>query len=362
MPARKRDLTVDERGFVEQALKNAQFFCELKESQRRMVVESMHPRETHAGELIIEEGTTGDEFFVVASGVYDCTLAKHGKDAPPVSSFEHGNWFGELALVYNMPRAASIRCREPGVLLSLGRTRYTAILSRGSTRRSTMTKKGGGRRRTPQMIKSESSAFASVDLETLKEKFREHDTSKTGTLTRSELMHLLSEIFGEQRLVAKDSTGASIIDTLLDGLDSDGSGDIDLDELIAAWRAWFGAAMHPVRALLIIDVQNDFIAGSLALKSCPAGQDGAKVVPVINELRSSIAFDHVAISLDWHPKDHCSFWECARDGKFPAPVHSSQDANEARKAALFTQVVLTAPNGKDPMPQSLWPRHCVQNT
>ena len=43
-------------------------------------------------------------------------------------------------------------------------------------------------------------------------------------------------------------------------------------QLLAAWRAWFGAAVRPVRCLLIIDVQNDFIDGTLSIAACPAGQ------------------------------------------------------------------------------------------
>lgn len=63
----------------------------------------------------------------------------------------------------------------------------------------------------------------------------------------------------------------------------------------------------PRSALVVVDVQNDFINGSLALKNCPAKQDGAEVVPVINELIDTVPFDAVAYTLDWHPQDHCSF-------------------------------------------------------
>ena len=41
--------------------------------------------------------------------------------------------------------------------------------------------------------------------------------------------------------------------------------------------------VRPVSALLVIDVQNDFISGSLAIKNCAAGQDGADVVSPINK-------------------------------------------------------------------------------
>lgn len=63
----------------------------------------------------------------------------------------------------------------------------------------------------------------------------------------------------------------------------------------------------PRSAFLIVDVQHDFIDGSLALKNCPAKQDGVEVVPVINSLIEKVPFDVVAYTLDWHPEDHCSF-------------------------------------------------------
>ena len=60
-------------------------------------------------------------------------------------------------------------------------------------------------------------------------------------------------------------------------------------------------------ALIAIDVQNDFISGTLALKNQKAKQDGKEVVSVINELKQNVKFDLVVFTLDWHPSDHCSF-------------------------------------------------------
>jgi nicotinamidase-related amidase len=61
--------------------------------------------------------------------------------------------------------------------------------------------------------------------------------------------------------------------------------------------------------LLIIDVQNDFITGSLALIDCPAKQQGAEVIPIINHLIDTVPFDVISYSQDWHPPDHSSFIE-----------------------------------------------------
>ena len=55
------------------------------------------------------------------------------------------------------------------------------------------------------------------------------------------------------------------------------------------------------KALLIVDVQNDFLpGGSLAIK----GAD--QIIPNINRLQK-VPFDLIIASKDWHPEDHCSF-------------------------------------------------------
>ena len=82
--------------------------------------------------------------------------------------------------------------------------------------------------------------------------------------------------------------------------------------------------LFPKNCFLIVDVQNDFIDGTLALKNCPAKQDGADVVPVINELIETTPFDAIAYTLDWHPKDHCSFFDNVNMRKISStsPVNS----------------------------------------
>ncbi len=64
-------------------------------------------------------------------------------------------------------------------------------------------------------------------------------------------------------------------------------------------------------ALLIIDVQNDFIDGSLAVSG------SHEIVPVIN--RISALFETRVITRDWHPTNHVSFSDKPRmmDGSWP---------------------------------------------
>lgn len=95
------------------------------------------------------------------------------------------------------------------------------------------------------------------------------------------------------------------------------------------------------RALLVVDIQNDFITGSLAVK------DAASVVTPINRLLGSGHFGTVVFSRDSHPRGHVSF----------ASTH------EGHKP--FTTVHLPNPpsaSGSNPcsvVTQELWPDHCV---
>ena len=85
-----------------------------------------------------------------------------------------------------------------------------------------------------------------------------------------------------------------------------------------------------MRALLVIDVQNDFCThGALATLA------GEEVIPPINAI--SGRFDVVVASQDWHPRDHVSF----------ASNHGAEP---------FTTIEL--PYGT----QVLWPEHCIQGT
>lgn len=86
-----------------------------------------------------------------------------------------------------------------------------------------------------------------------------------------------------------------------------------------------------MRALLLIDIQNDFLpGGSLAVP------DGDAVIPVANALMGK--FPLVVATQDWHPPEHASF-----------------AANNPGK--LIGQVIEI-----EGAPQMMWPRHCVQGT
>lgn len=84
---------------------------------------------------------------------------------------------------------------------------------------------------------------------------------------------------------------------------------IDCEEFAQLCQRWLHRVFNPTCGLVVVDVQNDFIDGSLALINGPAKQDGAEVLPVVNKLIEAF-HEHKSVIVytqDWHPQDHVSF-------------------------------------------------------
>jgi len=85
-----------------------------------------------------------------------------------------------------------------------------------------------------------------------------------------------------------------------------------------------------MRALLIVDIQNDFLpGGSLGV---PHGEE---IIPLLNELQQK--FSCIVATKDWHPPHHISF-----------------ASSHGKKVGEVIEV-----NGRR---QELWPDHCIQGT
>ena len=102
----------------------------------------------------------------------------------------------------------------------------------------------------------------------------------------------------------------------------------------------------------MVDVQNGFISGGLALKNSPACQDGEEVVPVINAILENERFDTVVYSHDWHPAEHCSF--ASNVSKYK--LHESSPCT-LDSAHIFSKVIY---DDVKPIEQILWPDHCIR--
>lgn len=108
-------------------------FGNLDEEACRSVLQSLQEKKCDSGEKIITQGDEGDYFYIVESGAVEFI-----KDGVKVNSSGPGSSFGELALMYNAPRAATVVATQPCVLWSLDRVTFRKILLDGTHQRRPM--------------------------------------------------------------------------------------------------------------------------------------------------------------------------------------------------------------------------------
>lgn len=99
-----------------------------------IVIDAMSIEQIGFGQNVIKEGDEGLILYVVGSGQFDCTKVISGKQTY-LKTYKTGEYFGQLALMYTAPRAASIKCKTPGVLYGLDRLTFKHIIQEAANKR-----------------------------------------------------------------------------------------------------------------------------------------------------------------------------------------------------------------------------------
>ena len=103
--------TDEQRARLQERVQTCLLFRTLDVQQLAEVIDAMFEHKVKAEEMVIRQGDDGDYFYVIETGVYSALIST---DAGPkkVFTYENEGNFGELALLYNMPRAASIKVKK----------------------------------------------------------------------------------------------------------------------------------------------------------------------------------------------------------------------------------------------------------
>lgn len=129
---------------------NNLLFRNLEQDQYRDVLLAMKEVQVEANVTVIEQGAQGDYFYVVESGTLDVYVRsppRNGETAPASGlgdkkvSYGPGSSFGELALLYAQPRAATVLSTSPCTLWALDRITFRSILMETNSRRRALYEK-----------------------------------------------------------------------------------------------------------------------------------------------------------------------------------------------------------------------------
>lgn len=118
---------------VKKRLKESFMFKNLEEKDMDIVVDAMKEVHFKEGQTIIKQGDDGNELYVLESGECECYKLFPGDEIEKkLRDYQPGEAFGELALLYNAPRAATIRASEDSTLFALDRQTFNNIVKNAS--------------------------------------------------------------------------------------------------------------------------------------------------------------------------------------------------------------------------------------
>lgn len=105
------------------ALCAVDIFRDFSLARARELLQMARPVRVHAGQRVIAEGTPGDAFYIVASGV--CAVVQGGEE---VKTYQAGDYFGETSLVLGQPRNADVYAKTDALLVEIGRYDFLYLL------------------------------------------------------------------------------------------------------------------------------------------------------------------------------------------------------------------------------------------
>lgn len=119
----------------------SRLFALLDEKGCTHLLETASRRTVAVGEVICREGEHGDEFYVVLGGKVAVTADDFGS-AKQIALLGRGAFFGEMAVLVNQPRSATVTVEEQADLLVFGRASVEEVLRNYPSVRQAMGKIG----------------------------------------------------------------------------------------------------------------------------------------------------------------------------------------------------------------------------
>jgi hypothetical protein len=111
-------------------------FAGVSESVRRWAVRRMTRERYAAGTVLIRQGDVGDRFYTIARGYVRVAVA--GQSEAARRTLGPGDFFGEIALLHDVPRTATVTAETPVILWELTREDFEELQRRASEFRDSL--------------------------------------------------------------------------------------------------------------------------------------------------------------------------------------------------------------------------------
>lgn len=113
--------------WLEKGLRRLGFFAKLDLKVLSSILSHIKLAEIPKGHAVVEEGERGHCFYLIYKGGVE--VLKKGWDKP-VAALRPGEFFGEMSLLFNQPRSATVRATKPSLLFRLHCADFNKMLKK----------------------------------------------------------------------------------------------------------------------------------------------------------------------------------------------------------------------------------------
>ncbi|XP_015918506.1 cAMP-dependent protein kinase type II regulatory subunit [Parasteatoda tepidariorum] len=112
---------------IKNLIEDVFLFKHLTKENLDAIIDAMIPSEVKSGQIIIKQNDDADFFYVIDKGEFDAIIEEEGRQEV-VMKYKDSGSFGELALLHNQPRAATIKAVTDGMLWAVSRATFTKLV------------------------------------------------------------------------------------------------------------------------------------------------------------------------------------------------------------------------------------------
>jgi uncharacterized protein YhbP (UPF0306 family) len=103
-------------------------FRDLPQQTAETVAGKLDTLQVPAGQVIVRQGAPADKFFIIVEGAVEVVHEEDG-ESRTVATLRGGQFFGEMAILRDAPRSATVQATEPTTLLTMHRDEFRGLVA-----------------------------------------------------------------------------------------------------------------------------------------------------------------------------------------------------------------------------------------
>ena len=185
------------------------------------VTELISNSQVHAyapGTALCEENAKEDTFYIILEGEAEVTKIINQNEVRLLKKLRPGDFFGEMALIHNAPRAASVTAKSHLVALELNKEAFDRVLKRSNTMAMTMVREISNRLRTNDQMAVDDLRLRASELAQAYQQLAEQELTRREFLTNiaHELRTPLMAAGGFLQMLQRGAIPEAQLDNTLD--------------------------------------------------------------------------------------------------------------------------------------------------